>query len=221
MTPLRVLVVDDHPIFRMGLVAAIEQMAGVELVGEVDHAGAVDDVVDAQHPDVVLLDLNLPDESGLDVNRRLAGTHPEVKVIVLTMSEDHDNLLTALHDGARGYLVKGADAERVEYALHSVAAGDIVLAPDLVPLLAQLARARAPSPPSPFPQLTVRELDILDLVARGLDNHAIARRLVLNPKTVRNNVSMVMAKIRASDRPSAIVLARRAGLGEESEGAPG
>jgi len=117
--------------------------------------------------------------------------------------------------------VKGADAERVEHALHTVAAGDIVLAPDLVPLLAQLARARAPSSPSPFPQLTVRELDILDLVARGLDNHAIARRLVLNPKTVRNNVSMVMAKIHARDRPSAIVLARRAGLGEEPDRAPG
>jgi DNA-binding NarL/FixJ family response regulator len=219
--PIRVLVVDDHPIFRMGLVAAIEQMDGIELVGEVDRAHAVDEVVHTARPDVVLLDLNLPDGSGLDVNRRLAGAHPDVKVIVLSMSEDHDNLLTALGDGARGYLVKGAGPDRVEHAVYTVMSGDVVLAADLVPFVTDLARMRPAAVSSAFPQLTAREVDILDLVAQGLDNQAIARRLVLNQKTVRNHVSMVLTKIHAADRSSAIVLARRAGLGGAADGTDG
>lgn len=211
---IRVLVVDDHPIFRMGIAAAIGEMEGIEVVGEAATAADAEALVVTTAPDVVLLDINLPDASGVAVNRRLATDHPAVKVLMLTMSDDQDTLLVVLRDGARGYLVKGDGPDRVERALRAVAAGDVVLDPSVAAALAGLAQERAGSgAPRPFPQLTPRELDILDLVAHGLDNHTIARRLFLSPKTVRNQVSTVLTKIHASDRSHAIILGRDAGLG--------
>jgi DNA-binding NarL/FixJ family response regulator len=210
---LRVAIVDDHPMFRMGLAAAIEEMDGIELVGQAPRADQVAALVADAAPDVLLLDVRLDDASGLEVNRWLAEHHPEVRVIMLTMSEDHDTALTALRDGASGYLVKGAGPERVERALRTVAAGDVVLDHALVGAVTELAQTRRTSTTRPFPQLTDREFDILVLVAEGLDNTSIARRLVLSPKTVRNHVSNVFAKIQAPDRPGAIVLAHRHGLG--------
>jgi len=211
--PLRVAIVDDHPMFRLGLAAAIEEMEGIELVGEAARADQVAALVDTASPAVVLLDIRLPDASGLEVNRWLACHHPEVRVILLTMSEDLDGALTALRDGASGYLVKGVGAERVEHALRAVAAGDVVVDHALVRPMTELIHSRRISPTRPFPQLTDREFDILQLVAEGLDNTTIARRLVLSPKTVRNHVSNVFAKINAPDRPGAIVEARRHGVG--------
>jgi DNA-binding NarL/FixJ family response regulator len=220
VTALRVLIVDDHPMFRMGLAAALADMDGVELVGQTETAGEVEAAVAAAEPDVVLLDVRLPDGSGLEVNRWLAEHHPQVKVVMLTMSEDHDTVLTALRDGARGYLVKGAGPDRVEHALRAAAAGDVVLNHDLARAVGELAQARSrPGRSRPFPQLTSRELDILELIAQGLDNQTIARRLVLNPKTVRNHISNVLGKVGAADRSQAIVLARRAGMGNGSGGA--
>ncbi|HET9601690.1 MAG TPA: response regulator transcription factor [Acidimicrobiales bacterium] len=216
VVPLRVLIVDDHPMFRMGLAAALAEMDGIELVGQAETADAVEALVDATQPDVVLLDVRLPDGSGLEVNRGLAERHPTVRVILLTMSEDHETVLTALRDGARGYLVKGTGPDRVEHALRSVMAGDVVLNHDVAQAVSELAHARTRSTRNrPFPTLTDRELDILELIAQGLDNQTIARRLVLNPKTVRNHVSNVLTKVHATDRSNAIVLARQAGMGGE------
>lgn len=132
---------------------------------------------------------------------------------MLTMSEDHETALTALRDGASGYLIKGAGPERVEHAIRTVAAGDVVLDHALVTGVTALADARRAPSGRPFPQLTQREFDILELLAEGLDNSTIARRLVLSPKTVRNHVSNVFAKIQAPERAGAIVIARRAGIG--------
>lgn len=217
VVPLRVLIVDDHPMFRMGLAAALAEMDGIELVGQAETADAVEALVDATQPDVVLLDVRLPDGSGLEVNRGLAERHPTVRVILLTMSEDHETVLTALRDGARGYLVKGTGPDRVEHALRSVMAGDVVLNHDVAQAVSELAHARTRSTRNrPFPTLTDRELDILELIAQGLDNQTIARRLVLNPKTVRNHVSNVLTKVHATDRSNAIVLARQAGMGGET-----
>jgi DNA-binding NarL/FixJ family response regulator len=214
---VRVLIVDDHPMFRMGLASALAEMDGIELVGEAERAGDVLALVEAARPDVVLLDVRLPDGSGLEVNRALAEHHPDVKVILLTMSEDHETVLTALRDGARGYLVKGTGPERVEHALRAVAGGDVVLNQDVALAVTELAQVRSRATRNrPFPALTDRELDILELIAQGLDNQTIARRLVLNPKTVRNHVSNVLTKVHATDRSNAIVLARQAGLGGES-----
>jgi DNA-binding NarL/FixJ family response regulator len=212
-TPIRVAIVDDHPMFRLGLAAAITEMEGIVLVGEAEHADQVAALVLDTGPDVLLLDVRLAESSGLEVNRWLATNHPSLKVVMLTMSEDHDTAMTALRDGAAGYLVKGAGPERVERAIRTVAAGDVVLDQSLVSAVTELAQARRAANDRPFPQLTQREFEILELVAEGLDNTSIARRLVLNPKTVRNHVSNVFSKIHADDRPAAIVLARRQGLG--------
>jgi DNA-binding NarL/FixJ family response regulator len=215
MTPLRVAIVDDHPMFRMGLAVAIAEMDGIEVAGEAEGADEVAAMVSAAAPDVVLLDVRLGDGSGLEVNRWLAAHHPGVRVIILTMSEDHDTALTALRDGASGYLVKGADPERLEHALRAAAAGDVVLDHDMARAVTELALTRRQGAASrPFGELTQREFDVLDLVAQGLDNHAIARRLVLSPKTVRNHVSNVLTKLHVADRSHAIVLGRQQGLGQ-------
>jgi DNA-binding NarL/FixJ family response regulator len=211
---LRVLVVDDHPIFRMGMAAAINDMEGVVLAGEAEAASDVEEMVASTKPDIVLLDLHLPDGSGLDVNRRLRERFPDVHVIVLTMSEVFSGVVSAMRDGASGYIIKGAGSDRIEQALHTVAAGNAVLSPELALSLAELANSRAaPDDASPFPGLSARELEVLGLVAAGLNNQAIAQRLYLNPKTVRNHVSNVLTKIHAQDRSEAIVLARQAGMG--------
>jgi DNA-binding NarL/FixJ family response regulator len=212
-TPLRVAIVDDHPMFRLGLAAAIKEMDGIALVGEAQRADEVPALVETASPAVLLLDVRLPDASGLEVNRWLAEHHPEVRVVMLTMSEDLDNALTALRDGASGYLVKGAGPERVEHAIRTVASGDVVLDHSLAQGVTELAQVRRGSTTRPFPQLTNREFDILQLLAEGLDNASIARQLFLSPKTVRNHVSNVFSKIEAPDRPGAIVLAHRHGLG--------
>ena len=211
---LRVLIVDDHPMFRMGLSAALADMDGIELVGEAERAEEVEPLVEATRPDVVLLDVRLPDGSGLEINRRLAEHHPQVKVILLTMSEDHDTVLTALRDGARGYLVKGTGPGPRRARAAGGRRRRRGAQPGAGPLGERAGRRPVPRHPQPpFPALTDRELDILELIAQGLDNQTIARRLVLSPKTVRNHVSNVFAKVHANDRSQAIVLARQAGLG--------
>jgi DNA-binding NarL/FixJ family response regulator len=212
-TPLRVAIVDDHPMFRMGLAAAIGDMEGIDLVGDAQRADQVASLIATTSPDVLLLDVRLPDGSGLELNRWIAAHHPEVRVVMLTMSEDSDTALTALRDGASGYLIKGAGPQRVEGALRAAAAGDVVLDQSLAQAVSELVTARRAAPSRPFPELTDREFDVLSLLAEGMDNNTIARRLVLSPKTVRNHVSNVFAKIHANDRPHAVVLARRMGLG--------
>jgi DNA-binding NarL/FixJ family response regulator len=215
---LRVAIVDDHPMFRMGLGVATAKMEGIEVAGEAQSADEVAGLVASTAPDVVLLDVRLGDGSGLEVNRWLAAHHPAIRVIMLTMSEDHDTALTALRDGASGYLVKGADPERLEHALRAAAAGDVVLDHDMAQAVTELAVARRRAAAGrPFAELTPREFDILELVAEGLDNHAIARRLVLSPKTVRNHVSNVLAKLNVADRSHAIVLSRQRGLGQPAD----
>ncbi|MCW2645324.1 MAG: hypothetical protein QOF87_3898 [Pseudonocardiales bacterium] len=214
---IRVIVVDDHPIFRLGMATALREMDDIDLVGEAATAGEVPDLISGRDVDIVLLDLNLPDGSGLEVNRWIARDHSQVKVVVLTMSEDHHATIAAVRDGALGYIVKGADPSRVEHVIRSVMAGDVVLEHGVAQAITELAQLRSTErDSSPFPQLSRRELDILELVARGLDNQTIARELVLSSKTVRNHVSNVLAKLNAGDRSQAIVLARRRGLGEPS-----
>jgi DNA-binding NarL/FixJ family response regulator len=213
---IRVIVVDDHPIFRLGMATALREMEGIDLVGEAATAGEVPDLMSGHEIDIVLLDLHLPDGSGLEVNRWIARDHPGVKVVVLTMSEDHQATIAAVRDGALGYIVKGADPSRVEHVIRSVMAGDVVLEHGVAQAIAELAQLRSTEKSSPFPQLSRREIDILELVARGLDNQSIARELVLSSKTVRNHVSNVLAKLNAGDRSQVIVLARRRGFGEPS-----
>ena len=215
--PLRVVIVDDHPMFRMGLAVAIADMDGIELVGEAEAVDAVPALIAATAPDVMLLDVRLGDGSGLEVNRRLHDEHPDVKVIMLTMSDDGDTMRTALRDGACGYLVKGAGPERVENAVRVAATGDVVIDRNLVATIVSAPQTRGRFAEGPLAGLTERELEVLELVARGHGNHVIAKQLYLSPKTVSNHVSIILTKLNAADRSQAIVIARRAGLGDQED----
>ncbi|GAA2716786.1 MULTISPECIES: response regulator transcription factor [Streptomyces] len=212
----RVLIVDDHPLFRDGLRTALEAAGGATVVAEAATAGEVLDAVARERPDVVVMDLALPDGSGIDVTRRLAQRHPGLPVLMLTMSDDDGSLLAALQAGARGYLVKGAGAGEVLHAVRTVAAGGAVFGPRTAArLTALLQEGRRHDAERLFPALTARETEVLQLIARGLDNRHIARELVLSEKTVRNHVTHVFDKLQVTTRAEAVARARDAGLGDE------
>ncbi|MEV6549613.1 response regulator transcription factor [Streptomyces sp. NPDC051597] len=212
----RVLIVDDHPLFRSGLRAALESTGGTDVVAEAATAAEALEAVALQVPDVVVMDLALPDASGVDVTRRLGGLHPGLPVLMLTMSDDDGSLLAALQAGARGYLVKGAGAGEVLHAVRTVAAGGAVFGPQTAARLTALLReGRRHDAEQLFPALTAREAEVLELIARGLDNRRIARHLVLSEKTVRNHVTHIFDKLQVTTRAEAVARARDAGLGDE------
>lgn len=212
MTDLRVLVVDDHPVFRMGMVALLSSL-GLAVVAEAASAEEAVAAADAHEPDVVLMDLHLGTSSGVDATREIVRRHPGIGVLVVTMLDDDDSVFASMRAGARGYLLKGADPTEVERAVRAVANGEILLGPAVAErAVAFLAGTRVHGLP-PFPELTDREREVLDQVARGLDNLSVARRLSLSPKTVRNHLSNILTKLQVTDRAQAIVRAREEGLG--------
>ena len=210
---LRVLVVDDHPVFRMGMTALLRSLAGITVVAE---AASADEAVAAARThdlDVVVMDLHLGETSGIDATRLLLRDHPHVGVLVVTMLDDDDSVFAAIRAGARGYLLKGAAPTEVERALRAVANGEVLLGPDVAARALSYLTGSRTAGPTPFPELTEREREVLDLVAGGLDNGSIARRLALSPKTVRNHLSNILTKLAVADRAQAIVRARDAGMG--------
>ena len=209
---IRVLVADDHPIFRDGLAVLLASVDGIEVVGTA--ADGVEAVAAATRlrPDVVVMDVQMPRLNGVEATRRLATDLPGTGIVVLTMSED-GTVFAAIRAGARGYLVKGAEQEEIVRAITTVAAGGAVFGATLAQRIAEFFAAGPPPPADAFPQLTAREREILELLAAGRSNAQIAAALYLSPKTVRNNVSNVFAKLQVADRAEAIVRAREAGLG--------
>ncbi|MFD7906797.1 response regulator [Kitasatospora sp. NPDC059747] len=213
--PVRVLVVDDHPLFREGLKAALESAEGISVVAQAERIAEVPGAVERSAPDVVIMDLSLPDGSGLEALRTLSGREQAPPVLMLTMSDDDGNLLAALQAGARGYLVKGAGREEVLHAVRTVAAGGAVFGGEVAGRIAELlAGARMREAGQLFPELTAREAEVLDLVARGLDNRRIARELVVAEKTVRNHVTHIFEKLHVGTRAEAVARARDMGLGD-------
>ncbi len=211
--PLRVLLVDDHPLYRAGLVAVLGTLSGVEVVGEAGDGQEAVERATALEPDVVLMDLNLPVLGGIEATRRITAELPGTAVLVLTMLEGDDALFAAMRAGARGYLLKGADRQEIARALATVANGEVVFSATLAARVLAWFGRDGGRVAAPFPELTDREREILDLVARGLTNAAIARRLVVSDKTVRNHVSNVFGKLHVADRAEAVARARDAGLG--------
>ena len=210
---IRVVIVDDHQLVRQGLEAVLASAADIDVVGQAaDGRSAVDMVADTE-PDVVLMDLQLPELSGLEATREILATRPDAAVLVLTMFEDDDTVLAAIAAGAVGYLLKGADGEDILAAVHSTAAGQAVFGAALAQRLPRLFVNGSTKSAATFPELTDRERLILDRLAAGLTNIEIGRVLFLSPKTVANNVSLILAKLNLSERGQAIVLARDAGRG--------
>lgn len=221
MTDIRVVVADDHPIVRAGLTALLSSLPGVEVVGvAATGRGAVKEIV-MTRPDVAVLDLQMPDLDGFAATRELARAAPAVAVLVLTMFDDDDSVFAAMRAGARGYLVKGAEQEEIARAIRAVASGEAIFGPGVAQRVLGFFSAPPPAAAEPFPQLTPREREILDLLAAGLANAAIAHQLGVAAKTVANSVSSIFTKLRVADRAQAIVRARDAGLGRESPGGVG
>ena len=210
---ISVLIADDHPMFRQGVAAVIDGDPEMQLVAEASDTDSAVEAAAATQPDVVLMDVAMPGGGGIEATRRIRRADPDARILMLTMSEDADAVFAALRAGARGYFLKDADKSTIRSAVAAVARGEAVFGPRVADkVVAFFASAQAVANTA-FPQLTGREREVLDLIAHGLDNRAIARRLVLSEKTVRNNVSAIFTKLQVADRNQAIVAARDAGLG--------
>ncbi|HWD82167.1 MAG TPA: response regulator transcription factor [Kribbella sp.] len=214
MTRTRVIVADDHPTFRRGLGALLESLDHIEVVGEAADGAAAVELAAQVVPDVVVMDLNMPVVNGVEATRQILAASPGIAVLVLTMLDEDESVFAAMRAGARGYVVKGADTQDVVRALESVARGDAVFGPAVASrVLTYLTRPLSARDPIAFPELSDREREILELLARGMTNSQIAGSLVISPKTVRNHLSNVFTKLQVRDRSQAIDRARRAGLG--------
>ncbi|MGW0736613.1 response regulator [Streptomyces sp. NPDC002851] len=210
---VRVLIAEDHPVFRAGLRTLLSGDARIEVIGEATTGTAALSESRQLRPDVVLMDMDLPGLSGVEATRQILAHRPETAILFLTMMEDNDTLLAAVRAGARGYLLKGAGLTEISRAIDLVHSGNVVFgtkaAAQVVDHLTKPRQAAA----VPFPELTERERAVLELIADGRGNHTIARQLGLSPKTVRNYLSRIFVKLSVSDRTEAAVAARRAGLG--------
>jgi DNA-binding NarL/FixJ family response regulator len=212
--PVRVVLADDHPMYRYGVAAVLADEPRIELVGQAASGEELLALVERVRPDVVLTDLRMPDLSGIEVTRRLVAAHADLPVLVLTMHDDDESVYGAMRAGARGYLLKGADGSELVSTIQTLASGGTVFGPSVARRIvgffletSQQLRSGA------FPELTRREREVLDMVAAGHRNSVIARTLNLSEKTVRNHLSAILLKLQVEDRSAAIVRAREAGLG--------
>jgi DNA-binding NarL/FixJ family response regulator len=217
MKPLRILIADDHPLFRKGIRALIETMPDVALIGEAQSGQEAVDLALAHQPDIVLMDLHMPGGSGLSATRELNKRSPNIRILVVTLYEDNDSIFTALRAGAHGYILKYANEEEMMRAIRAVANNEAIFSASAAERMLShfAAEPETTKAEYPFPDLTPREREVLGLVAQGYTNQAIADKLVLSPKTVRNQVSIVFSKLQVGSRTEAIIKARDAGLGDQ------
>jgi DNA-binding NarL/FixJ family response regulator len=219
MEPIRVLIVDDHTLFREGVLAILKGAADVEAVGEAATGQEAVFQAGQLSPDVVLMDIQMPDMNGLVATQEIVKAHPQIGVIMVTMLEDADFLVAAMRAGARGYVLKGADKQEMLQSIRAVAAGQAIFGPAVASRLSDFFRQGHVLPKRGreaglFPELTDREYEILDLIASGKSNQDIAGQLHIAIKTVGNHVSSIFNKLQVADRAKAIVMAKDAGLGE-------
>ena len=210
---LRVLIADDHPLFRDGLRGLLESVGDLEVVGEAATGETAVSLAHSLQPDVILMDLNMPGLDGIEATHRIVYDSPRANVLVVTMYEDDESVFAALRAGARGYLLKGASQAETLRAIRAVGNGEAIFGPGVAARVMSYFAAPRPTGPHVFPELTEREQEILQLIGQGCTNEAIAEQLVLSLKTVRNHVANICGKLQVADRAQAVIRAREAGLG--------
>lgn len=219
MDGIRLLIVDDHTLFREGVYAILKSEPDIEVVGEAAAGRAAVEQVAALLPDVILMDIQMPDMNGIEATQRILAVHPQIHIIMLTMLEDDDFLFAAMRSGARGYILKGAGKKEMLQSIRAVAVGQAVFGPGIANRLSDFFQEMQTTLQeaklnSAFPELTGRETEILDHIARGESNQAIASQLGITAKTVSNHISSIFNKLQVADRSQAIILARDAGMGK-------
>lgn len=213
MEPLRILIADDHPLFRKGLFTLLNATADMEVVGEATTGQEVVERAAQLAPDVILMDLQMPGISGIEATRQILHTSPHIRILVITLFEDDTSVFSALRAGARGYVLKDMKEEEMLRAIRSVGNGEAIFSSAIASRLIDFfAAPRQALPKEIFPTLTEREREILQRLARGSTNHDIAKQLTLSVKTVNNYVSNIFSKLQVTDRAQAIIRARDAGL---------
>jgi len=211
---LRVLIADDHPIFRDGIQTLLATVDDIVAVGEARTGEEAVELAATVAPDVILMDIRMPGCSGIDATRRIVAADQSVSVLMVSMFEDDETILTAMRAGARGYILNDADRSDILRAIRAVGQGEAIFSPAIATRLLDYFTSPGQSvAATEFPELTEREREILEMVAAGYRNAEIARQLVLSPRTVRNYVSSIFTKLQVSDRGNAIIRARKAGLG--------
>jgi DNA-binding NarL/FixJ family response regulator len=211
---IRVLIVDDHPLFRDGMHGLLDSVSETEVVGEAASGEEAITLAESLQPDVILMDIKMPGMNGLQAMREILHTSPHIRILIVSMLEDDDSVFAAMRAGALGYVPKGANQTEMLRAIRAVANGEAIFGPGIAQRLIGFFSASKPSiSPRIFPELTDREAEILELIAKGNTNEEIAQQLVLSLKTVRNHVSNIFSKLQVADRAQAIIRARDAGLG--------
>jgi DNA-binding NarL/FixJ family response regulator len=213
--PISILVADDHTLFRDGLRALFASLSDTKIIGEAADGASAVSMAEERQPDIVLMDIQMPGINGIEATRRIVSASPHIGVIVVTMFEDDDSVFAAMRAGARGYVLKGAGQEEMLRVIRAVARGEALFGPAIATRLAAFFNAPQPAN-SAFPELTAREIEVLDLLAKGKSNQEIANLLVISSKTVRNHLSNIFSKLQVADRVGAIIRAREAGMGSEN-----
>ncbi len=214
MDTIRVLIADDHQLFRDGLKALLLSAPDTEVLGEAATGKEAIQLAAESQPDVILMDLQMPDMDGIEATRHIVRTNPHLNVLMVTMFEDDSSVFAAMRAGARGYVLKGAKHDEMLRAIRAVSSGEAIFSPTIAArLMSFFAASRSVIPEETFPDLTDREREVLNLIARGDSNADIAQALTISVKTVRNHVSNIFSKLQVADRAQAAIRAREAGLG--------
>ena len=217
MTPIKLMIADDHRLFREGIKALLAVTEDIEIVGEAEDGETTIEKCLELQPNVILMDINMPGLNGIQATARILERQPQTRIVMLTMLEDDASVFHAMRAGARGYLLKGADPQEVLSVIRAVAEGQALFGPAIAARLLHYFKELGTKPSLPrtatdFQELTERELEVLRLISQGLNNQEIAHKLFLSPKTVRNHITNIFSKLQVADRAQAIVRAREAGL---------
>lgn len=218
METIRLLIADDHDLFREGLRALISTTEDIELVGEAATGEEAITVAEEQQPDVVLMDINMPGVNGIRATRQILRANPTTGIIMVTMLKDDASVFSAMRAGARGYVLKGSQYKELLQTIRAVANGQALFGPAIATRImsffdTQAAKFKSSFAEKVFPELTPRELEVLELIAKGASNNQIAKKLVIADKTVRNHINSIFSKLQVADRAAAIIQARDAGFG--------